>query len=104
MSLDCLSDQLPTRHGQACPYQAWTGSGRVLCYKTFCQKIPDFFPDPGFFRIFFKSRCSLDHSVKLLLNKLCHILISLGGDRASIRYVVTEGRKDGNTQLRGFIY
>ena len=31
---------------------------------------------------------------------VCHILISLGGDRASIRYVVTERRKDGNTQRR----
>ena len=64
-------------------------NGRVLCNKTFCKKIPDFSPDSGFFRIFFKSRCSLDHFLQLLFNKLWHILISLGGDRARMRYVGT---------------
>ena len=53
-----------------------------------------FYPNSGFFRIFFKSPCSLDYSLQLLLNKLCHILIPLGGDRASICYVVTEGKKE----------
>ena len=66
------------RHGQACPYQVWTGSGRALCYKTFCQKIPDFSPDSGFFRNFFISPWSLDYSRhNLLVNKLECILISL---------------------------
>ena len=71
----------------------------ILCSNI---KTSGFYPDSGFFRIFFKSRCSLDHSVKLLLNKLCHILISLGGDRARIRYVVTLHTR--HTQRRGFIY
>ena len=42
--------KLPTRNGQACPYQVWTGSGRALCYKTFLTENPGFLP--GFFRIF----------------------------------------------------
>ena len=44
-----MSDQLPTRHGQACPYQVWTGCGRALCYKTFLTENPGFLPG---FRIF----------------------------------------------------
>ena len=48
-----------------------------------------FLPGSRIFRFFFKSPCSLDHSWQLLLNKVCHNLISLGGDRASMRYVVT---------------
>ena len=39
-----------------------------------------------FFRIFFKSRCSLDNSLQLLFNKVCHNLIYLGARR---RYVVS---------------
>ena len=60
--------------------------GQFLCSII---KTSGFYPDSGFFRIFFKSPCSLDHSVQLLLNKVCHILIPQRGDRASMRYVVT---------------
>ena len=62
---------------------------RVVCNKTFCQKIPDFSPDSGFFRNFFKSPWSLDHLWDIMFNKIVYILISLGGDSASTRYVVT---------------
>ena len=50
---------------------------------------PVFSRIPDFCGFFFKSRCSLDHSWQLLLNKVCHNLISLGGDRPSMYYVVT---------------
>ena len=63
--------------------------GRVLCNKTFCQKIPDFSPDSGFFRNFFISPWSLDHSWDIMFYKVVYILISLRGDSKSMRYVVT---------------
>ena len=74
---------------------------RMLCNKTFCQKIPDFSPDSGFFRNFFISPWSLDHFWDIMFNKVVYILISLGGDSKSMCYVVTEGRKHTTSK---FIY
>ena len=86
--------QSPTSCGQVADYLATPDgkSGRHYVVNVLSQKNRIFSPDSGFFRIFFKSRCSLDHSWQLLLNKVCHNLISLGGDRArtlQTPYVVT---------------
>ena len=50
--------------------------GRLFCNKTFCQKILDFSPDSGFFRNFFISPWSLDHSWDIMFYKVVYIFNS----------------------------
>ena len=84
------SDQFPTRHGQACPYQVWTGSGRALCYKTFLTENSGFLPGFPIFPDFYWTKLPVVISgfrkAKLSKNRL----IIVGDSKQWFMYVHTQ--------------